>query len=253
MNLKQYEPFIEILSSLSKRNNFVFGPNPDSLDEITEKPHSYIVVNSLIRNAMSYAKAIESLIKVGGAEATFPLLRSIYEIQLEIENLLRYGKPEENAAKFTINAALDIESHLEEQSDYEFEKILSSVKQVIESQKVSSPKAFEKIKEQRRKRQFNWSGESRSKTERNIFKRELSLYKLMSWEAHSSLASLSNFRIVKCEDFARLEFDSFDPILFDPGLVAFLTVGILFRIFDAYAVVFPQSCLDQNPWSPEEI
>jgi len=180
MNLKQYEPFIEILSSLSKRNNFVFGPNPDSLEEITEKPHSYIVVNSLIRNAMSYAKAIESLIKVGGAEATFPLLRSIYEIQLEIENLLRYGKPEENAAKFTINAALDIESHLEEQSDYEFEKILSSVKQVIESQKVSSPKAFEKIKEQRRKRQFNWSGESRSKTERKIFKRELSLYKLMS-------------------------------------------------------------------------
>jgi len=87
MNLKQYEPFIEILSSLSKRNNFVFGPNPDSLEEITEKPHSYIVVNSLIRNAMSYAKAIESLIKVGGAEATFPLLRSIYEIQLEIENL----------------------------------------------------------------------------------------------------------------------------------------------------------------------
>jgi hypothetical protein len=197
---------------------------------------------------VSYAKAIGTLIKAGGAEATAPLYRSVYEILLEMKNLLEHGNSEENSAKFIINSALDVEEFIEDSEIFKTEELISHIKEVIRFNQNIYPSICSQIKNQRKKRNFNWSGESRSKVERKVYGSKDSAYKIMSWEAHSLLAplKLNDIKLIKDEKFYLLKFGSYDPILTDAGFIAFLVAGILIQIIETFQASFGHDVLDNK-------
>ena len=245
MTLNEFEPFINLLDILVESFSTECQPSQESLTKILAKPYSFLVSASLIRNSFSYAKAVMTLIKTGGAEATAPLYRSIYEILLEIKNLLEHGNSEENSAKFVINSALDVEEFIGN-SRFKFEEIFSWVKEVIKFNQDNYPDIYSQIEKQRKKKNFNWSNESRSKVERKVFDQKSSLYKVMSWEAHSLLTPVNpnNLKLIKDGEFCLLKFGSYDPTLTDAGFIAFLVTGILIQTIETFQASFGCDVLD---------
>lgn len=245
-----YKTFIYILGLLVD-GDMTYHATPEDVKRISEKPVTYRVISCLLRSAVSYSKAVKDLVKMGGAEATAPLYRAVYEILLDVKQIVKDGDPEENSLKFLVNSALEIKDGHKDQNIEEFYfKDLERAEDFLKRVQEEHPQIYFQIENQRNKRIFNWSGKSRRQVERDLFGRmtSLSLYKIMSWEAHSVTSPLFNYKFIDGGDVTRIEFGSYDPLLTDGGAVCFLTTCFLIQIFGAY-----ESTFGHNAWCQEEI
>ena len=198
-----------------------------------------VVATSFVRLGLSYAKGINTLLRLEQAEATPPLHRALYELWVELSFLLRAGEVEENAAKFSINATLELEDFIEERKRYFTEEAIVGIRRTIASHEMSHPEVVALIREQRQRRRYHWSGMSRSRMERQVAGYDTQIYKVMSWEAHVVLSPIRDLEIlVKDESSATLSFRPQDTPMVNPEFVAHLAGGTLFFMWNEYAKHF---------------
>lgn len=238
MGIKDFESeqhrfnwLVEHLTELSSE----LKTSPKSVDELD----GLVVTTSFVNLALSYAKGINTLLQLEQAEATPPLHRALYELWVELSFLLRSGDTRENAAKFSINAVLELENFIEERKKYFTEEAIAGIRRTIASYEMSHPEAMALIRGQRQRRQYHWSGMSRSRMERQVAGYETQIYKVMSWEAHVVMSPIRDIEILmRDEGSATLSFQSQDNLMVEPEFVAYSAGGILFFIWNEYAKHF---------------
>jgi hypothetical protein len=245
-----YETFIHILGLLVD-GDITYKATLEDVKRISEKPETHRVLSCLVSNAVTYSKAVRELVKLGGAEAVAPLYRAVYEILLDVKQIVEDGDPEKNSLKFLINSAFEIkDSHKDLNTEKFYFEHLEKAEDLLKRVQEKHPQIYSQIESQRNKRIFNWSGKSRRQVEKDLFGRTTSLspYKMMSWEAHSVTSPLLNYKFIGEGDMTRFEFGSDDPFLTHAGPLCFLVTCILIEIFGAYELAF-----GHNPWCQEEI
>ncbi|PSR18805.1 hypothetical protein C8255_05410 [filamentous cyanobacterium CCP3] len=245
-----YKPFIYILGLLVN-GDVTYKATLEDVKRISKKPETHRVLSCLVSNAVTYSKAVRELVTLGGTEAVAPLYRAVYEILLDVKQIVEDGDPEENSLKFLTNSAFEIKDSHEDLNTEEFYfEHLEKADALLKRIKEKYPHIYFQIESQRNKRIFNWSSKSRKQVEKDLFGSTTSLspYKMMSWEAHSVTSPLLNYKFIDEEDITRIEFGSDDPFLTHGGPLCFLVTCILIEIFGAY-----ESAFGHNPWCQEEI
>lgn len=242
MDIKDFESeqhrfnwLVEHLTELSSE----LKTSPKSVDEL----HGLVVTTSFVNLGLSYAKGINTLLQLEQAEATPPLHRALYELWVELSFLLRSGDAGENAAKFSINTVLELENFIEEHKKHFTEEAIAGIKRTIAHYEMSHPEAMALIRRQRQRRQYHWSGMSRSRMERQMAGYDTQIYKVMSWEAHVVMSPIRDIEILmKDECSASFSFQPQNNLMVDPEFVAYSVGGILFFIWNEYAkhFAFPQ-------------
>lgn len=152
---------------------------------------------TMVRIGLSYARGVNSLLRVTQVDATPPLQRSLYELWVEFRFLLRHGDAVKNANKFSFCAMLELVDFAKGRENLFDSSALESMTKGITSFEARNPEVVQVVREQRKKRQHHWSGMSRSHMERKVGVSGISVYKMLSWEAHAVLIPIRDISVVR--------------------------------------------------------
>lgn len=94
------------------------------------------------------------------------------------------------------------------------------------------PEAYVEVLKQRKGRRFTWSGIAYSQMEREIATVPV-VYKLLSWDSHSTIGTLRDVRIKIEGDSATVTFGrSDDDPMANPARVAYVATEVLYHMFE---------------------
>lgn len=148
---------------------------PDDVDE--ELSH---VLTALVMHGLHLASGVSILLNEGVHGAPGAVERSLYEVWCEIREVLDQGPL--GAQKMLVNSMMEL-AEADATSDYDKHWALRYATAVEEVEK-EYPDAVQEVRKQRSKRQFHWSGKSRSALMRHGSPKG-QMYTLLSWEGHA--------------------------------------------------------------------
>ena len=168
------------------------GLHPQSSDSDEDLNH---VATSLVSYALHLARGAIALLESELTIATAPVERALYELWCEVRELLDQGSF--GARKMMMNSLLELaEAASETDNDRRWKQLFLDVAGVIERE---FPDVAAAVRQQRRKRQFHWSGRTRTDIMR-IGSPDAQVFRLLSWEAHAVHVALRNALIITSRD-----------------------------------------------------
>lgn len=154
----------------------------------------FSVTSVWLSSALAQTKAILLLITEGLTEAVGPLQRALWELWIEWRYLLRQSDRAVIAAKVMLNAMIETIGVLEGEPGVFGPDYIAKLHHNIRQFESSYPVAAQEIKSQRKARRFHWSGMGFAEMERTLAPGQ-KVYKLLSWDAHRTVASLRDVAI----------------------------------------------------------
>lgn len=226
----RFEWLIDTLLLRTKDIEIVKLPDPNNIEVM-------LVITGIIERALSYSSAIRTLMNNDQTSDTQPLHRAIYELWIEHKYLLTVGEPSINAIKAQINATFEMLEFAEARPESFGLNGLDGIKRNIAFWANKYPEILNKIRNQRQKRRFHWSGVSRSQMERIVMPAP-EVYQMLSLEAHSVLSPIRDVEFIKKGSTYTLWFEPQNTPLVDPEFVSYSVGGILYNMWNEYAEFF---------------
>ena len=201
-------------------------PDPESLE-------LFRVTGCWMEICLTQAKGVLSLVERKLFAAVGPLHRCLWELWINWRYLLTIGDRRVNSAKVILNAEVETVEFAEAHPKELDPAYLAFLRKRIQEFELRNPEAAAQIRDQRRKRRFQWSGKSYSEMER-LLSRGRGIYRPLSWETHAIVAAIRDVRVEVKSDGARIEFGKQEEIA-RPDFTLFSCGGVLFYIYNDFA------------------
>jgi hypothetical protein len=193
----------------------------------------FVVTSTWLNAALTQAKAILLLITQGLPQAIGPAQRALWELWIEWRFLLRHGDRARNAAKVRMNAMLEALDPFEKQLDTLDPSELAEAKLRLQEFEARYPQVSVEVRAQRGKRQFHWSGMSRSKMEQ-ILGGSVFAYQFLSWDAHAVMGTIRDVTFEVKDGVAHFRFGRQETES-SVNLCAWMNSGVLYYIYNDFA------------------
>lgn len=193
-----------------------------------------LLMTCWLQISIEYGKVIRTLILNDLEASVGPTERALWELWIEWRYLKTTADPRTAAAKVILTAKVEALELGEKHPEFRFE-VVERLRGDIADLAATYPQAYDEVCAQRKGRRFHWSGESYSNMERTLVA-DSAMYKLLSWDAHGTLAMIRNVRLKRDGDRLTAEFgrSDADPMT-DPARIAWSVGGVLYYMFYDWA------------------
>lgn len=198
----------------------------------------FVVCTSLVRRALGFTRGIQQLLVRGLPSAAGCIERSLNELWDDFRYLMREGSSLENARKLNINAVFEVMSFFDATiAELKEDPDLAPIVRRLEREKQFCPDEYAKVEEQRLKKKFHWSGQSRTALSRQ-FAGTKKIYQYFSWKAHSAMTTIRDVEWVRTARGAKILFKPHEPESSTAEKMSWRTGGVLYNIWNEYATQF---------------
>jgi hypothetical protein len=204
----------------------------EAIDNITPDVIAlFLVTTSWLEIATRYCAALRVLLTEKQNAAVGPLERAIWEMWINWRYLLTSDNPEKSAAKVLLTAKIDALDFLKKQPEVR-EGTIEQLRSGLEALMRLYPDAYTDVQKQRERRPVEWSGVPYATMEKKIAPNS-ALYKLLSWDAHSTIGTPRDVGVSIEDGVARITFGRHadDPVA-NPARIAYLAGEVLYGMFD---------------------
>lgn len=194
----------------------------------------FITLTALLRSMILYGNAVHELSKSGLGEAAPPLVRTMYEILMDYEQVAGSSSPKRQVLKMRMSGVIDLKRYYElllSRGNEEAAENVRKAEGILAALREEDPNAYEGL--QRGQHRNHWSGKSKRQMEQEM-SRAL-LYQPLSWEAHAVAAPLRDFSIPDSEKQSSIVFGRDESPEELGELQSYGALSILFRLWNNYA------------------